>query len=77
MKWDAIESIAVEALPERSRVTAPRAVGFGLLSLAAKKRMPWCVMTIVWGLRHLVLEVPVEAHRLRGELETAGLLLVA
>lgn len=75
IQWDEIESIAVEALAERSRVTASRAVGLGLLSLAAKKRTPWCVMTIVWGARHLVFEVPVEAHRLQGELATAGLLL--
>jgi hypothetical protein len=72
LDWDDIESIAVEALPERSRVTASRAVGFGLLSLAAKKRTPWCVMTIVWGTRHLVFEVPREAHQLHGELATAG-----
>jgi hypothetical protein len=73
MEWEMIDFIGIEALPERSRVTASRAVGLGLFSLAAKKRTPCCVLTIVWGARHLIFEVPTEAHRLRGEMATAGL----
>jgi hypothetical protein len=72
LDWDDIESIAVQALPDRNRVTAPRAVGLGVFSLAAKKRKSWCVMKLVWGTRHLVFEVPREAYRLHGELATAG-----
>jgi hypothetical protein len=73
MEWDKLDWIGVEPLPERSRVTVPRAAAFGLFSLGAKKRRPWCAITIIWGARHLVFEVPVEAHRPRGEMATAGL----
>lgn len=77
LEWDEIESITVEPLPERHRATAARALGLGLISLAAKKRIPVSAMTIVWGVRHLVFEVPAEAHRLRGELATAGVVVAA
>jgi hypothetical protein len=70
--WGEIESVVVEALSEQSQVTASRVAGLGLLSLAAKKRTPWCAMTIVRGTRHIVFEVPRAAHRLHGELATAG-----
>jgi hypothetical protein len=40
-QWDETDWITVQALPERSRVTASRAIGLGLLALGAKKRTPF------------------------------------
>lgn len=72
LAWNDLQKISVADLPDRTRVTAPRAVGLGLLSLAAKKRQGWSVLTIGCRARQFVLEVPVTAHRLRGELVNAG-----
>ena len=72
LPWERVEDVSVQTLDDRSRVTVPRAAGLGLLSLAAKKRVGWCALTVIWEGRHVVFEVPVEAHQLKAMFATAS-----
>jgi hypothetical protein len=75
LEWTGIHAIGVESLGDRQRVTVPRAAGLGFLSLAAKQRVGWCAMTVRWRDRHVVLEMPVEAHQLRAIFASASITL--
>lgn len=73
LDWPGVRSIQIDHLGDRARVTVPRAAGMGALSLAAKKRVGWCVMTMAWRDRHVVLEMPVEAHQIRAIFASASI----
>lgn len=75
LDWAGVRRITLQSLADRARVTVPRAAGLGVLSLATKKRMGWSAITVAWRERHVVLEIPVEAHQLRAMFASASLII--